>query len=234
VRRSIFALCLVLAAGVAAPALGEHVTDPPWVTDPTDPDWAGGTTTSESWGFTDGTYYPHFYPEEYDNPFGEPSIEVLGEVSYVDPQSGQATDPHGNPTGAIHVDGESGTIKIKIANNPPNNPKKVIWLEVTSATAIPPGGITTSPAGTQLPGMPGGRQWAVPPNAPAPDGKCWYTYTYGFEIIPNPASETITIDAVPCTWIEEIVVHTICVVPEPVTIALLAAGACVLLRRKRR
>jgi len=233
-KRFVLTVCVVMAAGFLAPALGEHVNDPPWVTDPTDPDWAGGTTTSQTWGFMDDTFFPRFYPEEMDNPFGEPSVELIGEMSYLDPVTGGATDPHGNPTGAVHFDGESGQIKITIANNPPDNPKKVIWLEVTSDKAIPPGGITTSPAGTQLGGMPGGAGWLVPPHSPSPSGRSWYTYTFGFEIIPNPASETITIDAVPCTWIEEIVVHTICTVPEPATLGLLAVGGVALIRRRRR
>ena len=152
-RELTFAVCLIVAAGIAAPALGEHVFDPPWVEEPDQ--WEGATTT-QTWNFSDGSWYPHFYPEEYDNPFGEPSIEVLGEVSYYEPDSGVGTDPHGNPTGVIHVDGESGTIKIRIQNDKKDNEKKVILVEITSDTAIPPGGITTSPPGTPIPGMPGG------------------------------------------------------------------------------
>jgi len=232
-KEFVLTVCVVMAAGFLTPALGEHVNDPPWVTDPTDPEWAGGTTTSQTWGFMDESWFPYFYPEEMNNPFGEPSVELLGDMSYMPPGSG-ATDPNGNPTGAVHFDGESGEIKITIANFPPQNPKKVIWLEVTSDTAIPPGGITTSPPGTPMTGLPGGAGWSVPPHSPAPSGKWWYTYTYGFEIRPNPESETITIDAVPCTWIEEIVVHTICTVPEPATLGLLAVGTVALIRRRRR
>ena len=48
-RTIAIALCVVLAVG--ASALAERVTDPPWVADPTDPQWEGGSPTSQTWEF---------------------------------------------------------------------------------------------------------------------------------------------------------------------------------------
>jgi hypothetical protein len=62
----------------------------------------------------------------------------------------------------------------------------------------------------------------------------WYTYNGVIEIRPNPKGEWITWDLLPSTNIEEIVIDTVCVVPEPMTLAVMALGGLALLRRRRR
>ena len=57
---------------------------------------------------------------------------------------------------------------------------------------------------------------------------------YGLiEIRPNPEAEWITFDFVPSTNIEEIVIYTVCTVPEPLTVTVLGLGCLGVLRRRR-
>ena len=52
--------------------------------------------------------------------------------------------------------------------------------------------------------------------------------------MPNPESETITIDVAWCTVIDQIVVDTECIVPEPATLSLLGLGGLAFVIRRRR
>ncbi len=238
-------LCMLVLLGTTTRAMAEDLKDPPWVDqtgwvlgDPSDPRWDPGlgSMTSQAWNFDLSE------PDPTSNEYGPVSIEIVnGEIiyEYVDGTGAvvPVLGPNGNPTGAVQIgtgDGTGGQIRITITNDPQERPLKMIFTQITSDKA--PSGVSTSPAGTPVPGAgtPGPTGWGVPPNAPAPSGRWWYTYFGLYQIIPNPDSETVIIDFPDGTYVEEIVIDTICTVPEPATMSFLALGGLAVLRRRRK
>jgi hypothetical protein len=66
---------------------------------------------------------------------------------------------------------------------------------------------------------------------PVPVGEHWYV-TYDITLSPNPPEEVIVIQPAGCTtYIDEIVVDTICI-PEPATLLMLGLGGLALLRKR--
>ncbi len=224
-RRSLIATLacvLFLAGGVVA----EDIHDAPWQTDPTDPAWEGGVPTHQEWSFDEEPGFPCFPADPgFDNPFGCPTASVPQDSMW---EVGES--PTGEITGLIYLP-FPGTIDLQINNNPEPLERKELMIQITSSKA--PGAISSNPPAKQLPGAPGPSAWMSPPNPAAPDGQWWYTYTSKWEIRPNPDQETISIDFPAGTYVEEIVVDTICV-PEPATMALLAVGGLAGVIRKRR
>lgn len=225
-RRSLIATMacvLFLAGGVVA----EDIHDAPWQTDPTDPAWEGGVPTHQEWSFDDESLFPgRCFPADpgFDNPFGCPTASVP-----LDSMWEVGDSPTGEITGLIYLP-IAGTIDLQINNNPEPLERKELMIQITSSKA--PDGINSNPAATPVTPAPGPVGWY--PNHPtAPDGSVWYTYTSKWEIRPNPDQETISIDFPADTYVEEIVVDTICV-PEPATMALLAVGGLAGVIRKRR
>ncbi len=193
--------------GVVSSASAIHVFDPPWVQNPTDPQWAGGSTTSQGWEFGNNHGYVN-------NPFGTPTVQFPGGS----PQT--VTDfPQqlGVPTMTWHIDQEGGGMLLSIPNDPLQRPVKFIHLQYTADKA---GGVpTTNPPGTATPGGVAGH------------GGAWYTYEWTLEIRPNPPFETIWVPFPVSSNIEEVHVATICV-PEPATVGLLLCGGLAALRRR--
>lgn len=204
-------LTVMVAAvlGSLSSALAIHVFDPPWVTNPSDPQWAGGSTTLQGWEF--GTNHGYF-----NNPFGTPTVQFPGGS----PQTVTdfPTQP-GIPTMTWHIDQEGGGMLLEIPNDPLERPTKYIHLQYTSDKA---GGVPVSnPAGTATPGGVAGH------------GGDWYTYEWTLEIHPNPPFENIWVPFPVSSNIEEVFVATICV-PEPAMLGvLLFGGAATLVRRRR-
>lgn len=213
------AMTLVVMAGtvlgMSSVALAIHVFDPPWVKNPSDPQWIGGATTSQGWEFGAGGSAIDT-PAYVHNPFGPPQILF----SPGTPQ--EVTDFPGNP-GAVtwtwHIDQDGGIIEISLHNNPELRERKLVHLQYTSdkASLGPP---VSHPAGEALPGGVGGH------------GGSWYTYEWLIEIKPNPKFERIVVPFPRSTNIEEVHVATICV-PEPAMAGLLLCGGLVTLRRRR-
>ena len=105
------------------------------------------------------------------------------------------------------------------------NPIKEIWLQLTYwSDGIPnifvlPEGLNQEPM--SLVNNTGG-------------GSDWGQATYYAQIDPNPLFEEIWIRPVHCTlYVDELVIDTICTVPEPATICLFGLGALALLRKRR-
>ena len=174
-----------------------------------------------------------------ENPFGEPTIEIFeGEWEW-----GIVPGPDGGETtvDAWHcMSPDGGKLKIRVPNDPQNNPLKKIYIQIT--TTKYPSGVTvvggdaagnTFTSGTFTTGRysvqhPGGIPNTLP-GGPAP----WYTYDFGRTITPNPEFEEIIIDMPYCGWIDQIDIDTICTIPEPASMSLLALSGLALFRRRK-
>jgi len=228
-RKEMKRIVVVLAAVglMAASAAAEDMWDPPW-------DVTGPGTTYQVWDFTEDPDAPHIV----DNPYGDPSIEWPGLVDYQNPVEG----PYGD-VGVWHIGGpgtEPQPVTIWVPNDPDENEVKHIQWQITSTgsptpTGNQPGVTVPDPSNPGGPGIPpsGGVSHPTHPhgNTNLPNG--WYQYAGYIDIIPNPEGEWITFEFVPCTYIEQIVIHTECT-PEPATLSLLALGGLLTLVRRRR
>jgi hypothetical protein len=203
------AVLVSAVVAVSGQAFGIYVFNPPWVVNPNDPQWIGGSTTSQSWEFGNNHVYVN-------NPFGTPTVQFPGGSPQLVTDFPQKP---GVPTMTWHIDQEDGGMLLSIPNDPQQRPVKVIHLQYTSDKA---GGIPVSnPPGTAAAGGVAGH------------GGAWYTYEWTIEIRPNPASETIWVPFPASANIEEVHVATICV-PEPGTVCLVVFGAAWASVRRRR
>lgn len=201
---------LVLAGSAAN---GEIIWQPPWVEDPSDPQWQGGTTTTQVWEFND---HPT-NPSTVDNPFGQPFVDITG--TYPDPVTG----PGGDVINTWHIDTDGGELVIHVPNDPRTNARKVIFIQLTSDKGPLLGSPTSNPPGTV----------SYPKPAINHNGTGWYTYTAQIEIPFNPPQETITYTFPESTNISELVVNTICV-PEPITLGWVAMTGLMMIRHRTR
>ncbi len=207
---------LLLAATAAIPVHAEMVWNPPWVENPSDPQWFGGVATHQRWEFAEN---PGF-PVAMDNPFGQPYVD-FSLATYPDIVIG----PDGQtliPT--WHIDQDGGGLFVYVPNNPLPNARKSIFIQITSDKGPLLGSPSSSPTGTV----------SYPKPAINHNGTGWYTYTARIDLDFNPIEEYIFYNFPASTNISELVVDTICV-PEPAaTAGLLAMIAPVLTRRKPR
>lgn len=213
-KSRVFIAVAVAVLGLVSPAFAIHVFDPPWVTNPTDPQWQGGVTTSQGWEFGPGGT-SLTTPAYVHNPFGPPQIHF----SPGTPQL--VTDFPLVPSDrwTWHIDQDGGVMVIDLFNDPTPRDRKVIHLQYTSDKAAS-GAPVTSPAGGVLPG-----------GGVAGHGGTWYTYEWLLEIKPNPQWERISIPFPESTNIEEVHVSTICV-PEPASLGLISLLALTGWRRR--
>jgi hypothetical protein len=208
---------LVLAARVSA------IVDftPPWVANPSDPKYAGGSATYQAWEFW-GNPPGTTAPAHVDNPYGQPGFTPRG----MSPQF-VSNGPGLTGVNTWHVDVDGGGFDLFIPNDPQNRPFKEINLQFTSdratfGNAAP----TVQPGGSMAAG-------GVAGHGPSDGGDSWYTYEYKITIQPNPAFEYISVNFPASANIGEIDVFTICYTPEPTTLCLLALGAWGIVRRRR-
>ncbi len=217
-------LCLLMVAVglmlvLSQTVMGEDVVPPPWVTDPTDPQWDGGSTTFQVWEFAQDPYSDPYYENEW----GPPEVIFTNATPQIAPGP-FLDDTTGEPIDiwTWHIDGTGG-IDIIVQNDPRPNDMKIIWVQITADKAPGPTSPSSNPSGTTTYPVPAWQH----PNLP------WYTFTARIDIPYNPEFEIIHYDFPESTNISEIVVDTICI-PEPATLSLLVLGGLVMLRRRRR
>ncbi len=229
VRRSVplllLGICVACSvAAFAATAHAEDINDPPWVVTPSDPQWAGGVTTTQTWEFELQPNWP--VDGGAGNPFGTASVSFpFGSATYPDPIPG----PDGNTINTWHIDVDNALMEVRIPNDPTPRDRKVLFIQLTSDKAPLPGFPVSNPAGT-----------TTYPIGPVGHGSTtWYTYTSQIEIDGNPSEELLSFMFQESTNISELVIDTICVdvVPEPGTATMLVGVAlvsCVCSFRRRR
>jgi hypothetical protein len=203
---------VVLLAVAALPAFADDVYPPPWTR-------GGERTTFQRWEFSTPSTDPA--PDEVMNPFGTPTMSINGNewLAVYDNREGVWALPDREPTG----EPESGTMNITIPNAPDNPTwSKMISLQLTweqEGTVSPiifadntQGQLIETDAIGGLPEHP------------------WFHSTWLISLPYNPEQETVHIGG--DLMIDEVVVDTICTVPEPATMSLLALGGWVMLRRR--
>jgi hypothetical protein len=224
-RRSL--LLFVAASFVLGAAQGAFAHDF-WDNWPGKP-WHRGDpgTTYQAWQFDVG-----LGPLYVNNPFGSPLITFY-DAQYPDIVPG----PDGTQIQTLHMGyidyaglPQPGSLVLFIPNGPVPNPVKWVYVQITSdaytlnnqapivypfpSSITSPGPVVQHPYGT------------------------WYTYNWLIEIKPNPIFERLTFTFPYSTNISQVVVDTICVVPEPSSAAALGVSGLfaglVTLRRRRR
>lgn len=187
------------------------------------PEWRGNEgTTYQQWLFSTDTKMPA--PDTVDNPYGLPGLLV---------------DPHPDSTwindempGAVGVWPLSGEIDTFIPNRPGGEYKE-IWITLRWKGIDDQGG--ELPFNSFLPSEP---LVAVAPyeymdmykEFDQIDDNLWHSTVYVATIWPNPTMEWVSIKG--NILVDELSIETICV-PEPATIAILAIGGILTIRRRK-
>ncbi|MCP4291478.1 MAG: hypothetical protein GY780_06555 [bacterium] len=198
---------IILALLIASPVIAvDYWGGPPQGT------WDRGEAGSTFQHWTFDTPAMPGPPTVFDNPYGEPMFELIGNFEYGEWECPIEMDPSGFIHGWHCIEPDGGSIVLRIPNTEFTDGEKKIFLQITSSKG--PNNVAVQGHGangnnyasgswnTGLPHI----QWGQP----APYGGMWYTYNYGRYIVPNPQEETITIDVSYCTVIDQIVVDTIC------------------------
>lgn len=191
-----------------------------WALDVDPPDWRGEPgSTWQAWDFYDPD--PILPPTYVDNVYGIPFLEVVGGMLVYDLPD--IPPPHfGAWVDFIKV-------RIDIPNSPITDPGswKAIRIQTTfyDPSHLGPPGVVIVPFAGEV----GLDIFEV--------GNDWYVSVADYIIEPNPNQETIDFphpfpgyDYGVC----EVVVDTICVVPEPTTFTLLGLGSLALVMARRR
>ncbi len=229
-RKTIAAACWIALAllvwCLAAPVRADDVVIPTWRGDE--------GSTVQSWDFhTNGVFSFTTMRYDYDAPDGEPTLNPYG-VATMEVWPGTKMAGYlfewGGRTGVWDATME---FEAEIPNSQIPNPYKEIWVQVTWAaidTYEPTVTVVVDPSYTvsdaelidQINLGPTG----VPRTTP------WYLSAYRIYVWDNPPIETVQITG-PIS-VDQIVIDTICTVPEPATFGLLGLGVAAILLRWRR
>jgi hypothetical protein len=190
-----------------------------WAEDYNPPPWRNGeNTTFSGWGFDDSSF-DLVAPDWFNaNPgvSGMPTFSIEN-----DPPDTLWLPSHEGASGVWRLESPSN-ITIEVENYDLPNPIKEIWLQITYQSSGGEPFIVTSPMWSE-----------VSSSDPQANGN-FLNLTLHITLEPNPAHETIWIQPLDCTlYIDQIVIDTICTVPEPATICLFGLGALALLRKRK-
>ncbi len=198
------------------------------------PTWRGleGTTVQE-WEFT--APGPNYGPPDgalFDNPYGDP-------VAYDDPGGWPSTwrSSHGGRDGVLEFIGPYALV-FDIPNRDLPNEEKWIQIQTTfySPQFYP---MEQGPAGVNIVYDSSVYSSDQPPTPQSWSslGDGWYMHVFDIVLPWNPVFERIELywDSAVFEpyFVDQVVIDTYCV-PEPASLGLMAAGAVLLLRRRRR
>ena len=188
----------------------------PWRTDPTGQE----PTTYQSWEFT--TDANPTAPDVDLNPYGTAELTVTGD--FMSNTVHYPTLP-GFP-GHEGIWGYEEDIQVYLPNSAVANPYKEVWVQITYTASNAPN-LYVLPEGD-----PGQYVFmSLESNVALDNG--WYHATYSAIVEPNPTFELNVIRPADCTlYVDDLIIETVCEVPEPATLAMLGLGA-LLLRAKR-
>jgi hypothetical protein len=226
--RALQLTCVLFVCLFGISAFADDLFPPPWRGAPgsTVQEWDFLTPGVPNPDLSSSDYFPDGIDVPFFNPYGDP-------VAHVWPGVGQNYWPvWGDREGVWPL---SGVIDIEVPNSPVPNPYKEIWIQLTWAQQTPESIVTTKVTvdPTYLVTGPQVVNDIIlgPTNMGTGDG-LWHHTTWRFLVEPNPAFEIIRISGT--VMVDQIVVDTICVVPEPATLTILGLSGLVLLLRKRK
>lgn len=212
------ALALLVVLTIASPGFAKDLWPVPW--DPSLPN-----QTSQAWEATPnipGAF--EIPPTMLENPYGMPYLNLP-----INSQPEYIPGPDGMPVWTWHIGPGGGTVSIWIPNSPMPNYQKLLFWQMTSDKSPTPTGDppTTNPPGQSIPS----------PYPQIQHQGTWYTYNGLIAIRPNPVGEWLNFNLVESTNIEEIVIKTVCMVPEPASLLALLGGIVglghMVIRRRR-
>jgi hypothetical protein len=219
-RRGALTLLVVAAMGFASAATADDIVRPTWRGNP--------GSTMQTWefdaegqpiDFEGNTWHTYTEPTIDNNPFGTAVLRHYpgyGQPDWIAQWAGRE--------GVLPL---SGAVRIEIPNDPTPNPQKDVWLQITWLPQYPDADICA-----EVLDMDGFTVFPAEEIQTEPLANGWMHTTYNIRIEPNPQDEVVWIQC--GVLIDEIVVDTLCFVPEPASLALLSfGGLAALLRRKR-